>query len=86
MTDKLTSARIAEFVEEVFHQNVDTYDVRLFDFARLVEAEVHKQIKAKSVQEVRTWTHFCNKAPDGPQNWTTWLDTCPKCGRTRKDN
>lgn len=43
----LSSADINDICEQVFNQSVNLYDLRLFDFARAVEALVIRRVKEK---------------------------------------
>ena len=49
---KLEAARINDFCKQVFGRGLDPYEIRLFDFARLVEAEA-------SAAEREAWGNPC---------------------------
>ena len=47
MKIKIPAYRYNDFCEEVFGQSLDMYDLRLFDFGRLVEQECIKLFNEK---------------------------------------
>ena len=46
-TQVLAAHEINDICEMVFNQSADLYDLRIFDFAREVEARVSERVKAK---------------------------------------